>query len=420
MKHLTTFLVFWLVIIAALPGLAKPPRAGEKVQRVLSLLRDRSIQAPRYDGLVRAARDGALREWKQRGGQELDLPLEQLLEQHPELEEAALRAAVEQLHDHYSTYLSADDFAQLLESLEADSSGGVGLYVVEDASASDGLLVLDVAEGSPAQKAGILVGDVVLAVNGKGSHELGVNAVRSMLGGQPGTAVALRMRRQEGRREVSLQRQRLAESTVSYRLLRGASGQNIGYIRIRVFGNSTPTEVARALKALRTQNLAGMVLDLRNNGGGYLEAAVETCSLLMPAGRRVVSVVTRDGSAVGHDTHSPPGWLFSPPPLVVLVNEHTASAAEITTAALREHRYCQVVGHRSFGKATVQNIIQLDDGSALKLTTARYRTAAGADIDGRGLDPDLIVTGTLTQLWSSTDPQLDQALRLLAPSSAVR
>lgn len=406
----------WVLLWLTLPGLAEP---CEKVERTLRLLQSRHMNRLQEGELMTGALEGARREaerlgleWKPSQGTPAQQVME-LVRRHPQLCDAALRGAVARVGDQYTAYLDQGEFRLLLSSLEADRAGGLGLYVVSDQSAPQGLLVLDVFEDSPASKAGLKVGDVLLSVGSQACNEIGVEATRAGLAGEPGTPVAIAFDRAGATKELTLTRAPLTRPTVYHRLLK-RDGHRLGYVRIRVFGASTAQEFRKALDELRKESVEGLVLDLRNNGGGYLQSAVEVCSNLLPDGQRVVSVVDREGRREYHNTlHC--SQVFRAP-LVVLVNEHTASAAEVTAAALREHHLATLLGHRSFGKATVQRVVQLGDGTALKLTTAHYRTPSDVDINGLGLEPDREVTGTLSQLWAADDPQLKEGLEeLLSP-----
>ncbi|MCA9795157.1 MAG: S41 family peptidase [Candidatus Eremiobacteraeota bacterium] len=416
MKVFRCVLVVWVLLWLSLPGVADP---GEKLHRTLQLLQSRHMNRLQEAELMTGALDGARHEAERLGlvcGPSEGTPGQQVIQlvnQHPELCDAALRGAVARARDQYTVYLDQSEFRLLLSSLEADRAGGLGLYVVSDESVPEGLLVLDVFEDSPASQAGLKVGDVLLNVDGKVCKEVGVEATRAALAGNPGTPVAITFERGSQSRVMTLTRAPLTRPTVYHRLIE-RQGHRLGYVRIRVFGASTAQEFRQALDDLRDSSAEGLVLDLRNNGGGYLQAAVEVCSNLLPDGRRVVSVVDREGRREYHNTlHC--SNLFRAP-LVVLVNEHTASAAEVTAAALRENHLATLLGHRSFGKATVQHVVRLGDGTALKLTTAHYRTPDDVDINGLGLEPDREVSGTLSQLWASDDPQLEEGLsELLSP-----
>jgi carboxyl-terminal processing protease len=325
------------------------------------------------------------------------------------LVEGAVRGMLGML-DASSSYLPPDE-QRAMESLARGTRDGVGLDLAAD---PDGLRVLDPLPGSPAEKAGLRKGDLVVSVDGAPLAGIDPAVGSAMLRGSPGSTVTIEVERPgEGPRTLTLERARVAVSSVSAAPL--APGL-IG-LRISEFSASTAAEVARALAdAARSAPLEGAILDLRGNGGGLLDAAVEVADQFLEPGP-IVSARGRAADA-SFEREATTGDLLRGAPLVVLVDGATASAAEVLTGALQDRRRATVVGARTYGKGTVQTVLPLARGGALKFTTARYLTPAGRAIDGAGIEPDLAVAAAPSP--AEPDPPLARALAALEAARAAR
>jgi carboxyl-terminal processing protease len=297
----------------------------------------------------------------------------------------AIRGMVATLDPH-SSYLDPEEL-RVLSSDTAGRFGGVGVEI----DVRDGwLTVTGCFEGGPAERAGLLPGDQFLAIGGRGARDLPIDEAVRLMRGEPGTEVRARLRRPgvEAAVEVTLRRELIRVQAVTARLL----GDGILYVRLRAFQETTAAELRRALdRAIveREGGVRGLVLDLRDNPGGLLEQAVLVSDEFLGRGV-IVSTRGRGGQQLdevsARDAGTRPDW-----PIVVLVNGFTASAAEIVAGALQDHRRAVILGTRTWGKGSVQNVIELPDQSALKLTIARYYTPSGRSIQAEGIEPDVLV-----------------------------
>jgi carboxyl-terminal processing protease len=301
------------------------------------------------------------------------------------LMENAVRGMVEGL-DAHSTFLDAAEYEQLRAST-AGSYPGIGIEVNR---VPDGLAVLRPIEDAPAARAGVLAGDLIVAIDGDDLGRLGHDDAIDRLRGSAGTQVRIRVRR-DGSPEpldFNLERRQVEVHSVAHGLLQ----PGYGYVRIRQFSGTTATDLATALRELvAAAPLAGLVLDLRNNPGGVLDAAVEAADFFLDAGNIVSASGRGRDSAFRLDAS--PGDLTGGAPVVVLLNGGSASAAEILAGALRDNGRATLVGRRSYGKGSVQSLMPLSDGGAIKLTTSRYFTPSGASINEKGIEPDLPFAG---------------------------
>ncbi len=297
--------------------------------------------------------------------------------------EGAVRGMVDTLDPH-SSYLNPEEYA-LLESDTTGQFGGVG---VEIDARGDYLTVLAPIPNSPATRAGVRAGDEILEIEGHNARGISVDdAVRRMRGPSGSHVhVVFRRRGQADPIRLDLVREIVHVASVESRML----PENVGLITLRSFQEHSSDEVTRALDRLTREaggRLRGLVLDLRNNPGGLLDESVFVADEFLRDGV-VVSTRGRDGSARdearAHAAGTRPDF-----PIVVLVNEYTASAAEILAGALQDHHRALIVGMRTFGKGSVQTVIDLPDGSALKLTIARYYTPSGRSIQAQGIAPDV-------------------------------
>lgn len=299
----------------------------------------------------------------------------------------AIRGMVEALDPH-SSYLDREE----LRILQDDAEGryaGIGTEI----DARDGWLTVSaVLEGSPAERAGIRPGDRFLAIEGLPARDLPLDEAIRRMRGEPGTRVRVSLRRANVERSIEreLTREMVAVRAVDARVLEG----QLVMLRLRVFQDTTGSELHRALDEATAAcasrgGIAGLVIDLRDNPGGLVSAAVTVADELLEGG---VIVQTRGrGERVLQTEHAARSGTRPRFPIVVLVNARTASAAEILAGALRDHKRAVIVGQRTFGKGSVQNIIGLPDGSAIKLTTARYYTPLGHAIQARGIEPDIAI-----------------------------
>jgi carboxyl-terminal processing protease len=297
----------------------------------------------------------------------------------------AIRGMVATLDPH-SSYLDPEEL-RVLSSDTAGRFGGVGVEI----DIRDGwLTVTGCFEGGPAERAGLLPGDQFLAIGGRGARDLPIDEAVRLMRGEPGTEVRARLRRPgvEAAVEVTMRRELIRVQAVTARLL----GDGILYVRLRAFQETTVAELRRALDRAATEReggVRGLVLDLRDNPGGLLEQAVLVSDEFLARGV-IVSTRGRGGQQLdevgARDAGTRPDW-----PIVVLVNGFTASAAEIVAGALQDHRRAVILGTRTWGKGSVQNVIELPDQSALKLTIARYYTPSGRSIQAEGIEPDVLV-----------------------------
>ncbi|MFO0563865.1 MAG: S41 family peptidase [Polyangiales bacterium] len=299
--------------------------------------------------------------------------------------DGAIRGMVNTLDPH-SSYLSPDDYALL----EADTSGQFGGVGVEIDARGDFLTVLVPFAGSPAQRAGVRAGDEILEIEGHDARGMDVDEAVRQMRGRPGTRVRMTLRRRGQTQpiRVELTREVIHVNSVESRLL----PESIGYVSIRSFQDRTSDEVSRAIDDLTRQSngrLRGLVLDLRFNPGGLLDEAVFVADQFLREGV-IVSTRGRNGQAQD-EARARAAGTRPDFPMVVLVNGYSASAAEILAGALQDHHRAMIVGQRTFGKGSVQSVIDLPDGGALKLTIARYFTPSGRSIQAQGIAPDVMV-----------------------------
>ena len=304
-----------------------------------------------------------------------------------DLFEGALNGMVGRLDD-YSAFLTRSEAPQFEESLDGEY-GGVGIELALEGQEKQ-LTVVSPLMGTPAYKAGILAGDKIMAIDGRGTQNLALKDIVRLLRGKPGAEVALSVRRpgREGALDFRLTRARIQTDSVlgdarnpdgSWDFLLPGP-ERIGYVRIAAFGKTTVSEFEAALKWLTERNCQGVILDMRNNPGGLLNSGEEICDLFVPAGAVIVSTRGRDARERNRYEATGRGP-YQKLPLVVLVNDKSASAAEIVAACLQDHGRATVVGERTWGKGTVQNVIPLEGGkSLLKLTIASYWRPSGKNI----------------------------------------
>jgi carboxyl-terminal processing protease len=305
-----------------------------------------------------------------------------------QLMDNALRGVVSGL-DEYSEYLDADQYADMQASTRGHYTG-IG---VEVAATQRGLEVLRPLADSPASRAGLRRGDLIVRIDGRAVADDADEAIERMRG-PSGSQVRLSVHRDEPRETLDLAVERADVD------LRSAEGlmlePGFAYLRVSAFNENTGEELDAELRRLSDpgaagEPLRGIVLDLRNNPGGVLEAAVEVADQFLDSGVIVTAMGRTDEARFRLE--ATPGELAAGTRMAVLVNGGSASAAEIVAGALQDHSRALVVGRRTYGKGSVQTVIPLDDGRALKLTTSHYATPSGVAIDGRGVEPDVTLAG---------------------------
>jgi len=299
----------------------------------------------------------------------------------PRLERRSVNALLEGLDDPYTFYLDPDQYAQL----QRDTEGvffGVGLNVRP--GEGGGAVVTGVYDDSPAQRAGVRTGDVIVEVDGRDVRRSPLEAIVRAIRGPEGTEVRVGIRRgAEPVRRLTLRRARIRVPVVTSRVIT-SGGRRVGYVRLAEFDRGAGGQLREAVEGLRGRDVAGIVLDLRGDPGGLVDEAVEVSGVFLPRGSDVVTI---EGLHRGRTTLRTDDRPATDLPLVVLVDRNSASASEIVGGALRDNDRARLVGTRTFGKALVQTTRPLRNGGALRYTSARYRTPDGLDINRRGLQP---------------------------------
>jgi carboxyl-terminal processing protease len=319
-----------------------------------------------------------------------------------DLENGAIEGLVNSLADPYSAYMDPEDYQDYVEHHEQGSYVGVGVLL----EPKDGrLIVVHPLEDSPASEAGIEAGDEVTAIDGESVEGRVDGEAAAMIRGDEGTTVVLTIRRGEEEFDMALERRKLDLPIVTDEMLE-RGGRRIGYIRLDQFTLDSGAKVRGSLDRLAGEGAQAVILDLRNNGGGLLDEAVNVASVFIEDGT-VVTVRDRDEH---EDVYEARGDANEDIPLVVLVNGFTASASEIVAGAVKDDGRGELVGSRTFGKGVVQNLRPLSNGGAIKFTSGVYFTPAGTSINDIGIEPDVPAEDIEE---TPEDEVLEQAVRIL-------
>ena len=305
--------------------------------------------------------------------------------------EAAMNGMLQALDPH-SSYLSADDFKEFNDKSQGEF-GGLGIQITSDRGA---VRVISPIDGTPADKAGIKAGDYITHIDGEQVFDMTLNQATKKMKGRPGTKVKLTIISEgEEPRTITLKRDIIKVESVKYeeKTMAGMEddedADKIGYIRISDFGATTAKELNKALEKLEKKDVIGYVLDVRNNPGGYLTAAIDVSDAFLDGGE-IVSTRGRRETDIERN-FATPGDLANGKPVVVLINHGSASASEIVAGALQDNGRALVMGSQSFGKGSVQQQKPLGDGTAIHITIARYYTPSGRSIQNEGITPDVEV-----------------------------
>ena len=295
----------------------------------------------------------------------------------------AIREMLSNLKDPYTRFLDPKEFNEM----KIDTSGeltGVGIQISLD-SDTNKIVVVSPIEGTPAFKAGIIPKDVIVSIDGKSTDGMSIDRAVKLIRGQQGTPVILGVMRRGKLLKISLVRTLIEIHSVTNRLNLAGNKFKVGYIRLKQFNANAAREMSDSIKELEDKNAMGYILDLRGNPGGLLEASVEIARQWIDQGI-IVSTKTRDGIT---DVRMANQTALTQKPLVVLVNEGSASASEILSGAIRDNERGILVGNKTFGKGLVQSVRALSDGSGLTVTIAKYLTPKGTDINKNGIHPDI-------------------------------
>lgn len=329
----------------------------------------------------------------------------------------AVQEALKKLGDPYTRFLDPKQYEALTNQTSGELSG-VGLRMELNAE-TDYLTVVEAIENSPAFIAGIKAGDKILAIDGQKAQGIEVQDASKMIRGKAGTVVTLRIGRQnKSHFDLKLTRANIEVPTVRY-TLKQEGKRRVGYISLREFSSHAADQMQRAIQDLNRQQVDSFVLDLRGNPGGLLHSSIEIARMWLETGS-IVRTVDRAG---GTEDMAANHTSLTKRPLVVLVDGNSASASEILSGALQDNRRAVVVGSQTFGKALVQSVHSLSDGSGLAVTIAHYYTPKGTDISHKGITPDVKIELTQAQeqelatnptlIGTPSDPQYARAIAVL-------
>lgn len=316
--------------------------------------------------------------------------------------DGAMKGIVATLGDRHSTYLTGDEFKMFTEQMTG-SYAGIGVYI---SKADEGVFIAGVMDGSPASEAGLQRGDIIMAIDGKPTAGMALEDVSLAIRGPENTSVVLTIRHDGADADMTLIRRSIHMQTAAGELIEGTY---IGYIRIALFSEDTGREFTEAYNTLRAQGMKKMILDLRNNPGGLVDQAVLVASNFVPKNSVIVSYISSDGKEEQFVADGTDDII----PMVVLVNENSASASEIVAGDVQDLKLGPIIGVRTYGKGTVQGVYPVTKNDAVKVTVAKYRTTNGREVEGKGIEPDIVVP---LQPNDAADYQLEKALEVLQKS----
>ncbi|MBH8572697.1 S41 family peptidase [Nostocaceae cyanobacterium CENA369] len=333
----------------------------------------------------------------------------------------AIREALQKLGDPYTRFMDPNQYQALTSQTSGEVSGiGVRMEVNEKTKR---LTVVEAIENSPALKAGIKAGDEILAIDGKSTLAMKVDDASKLIRGKAGTPISLQLSRMgQNAFNVKLTRATIEVPTVRY-TLRQEGNRRVGYIRLREFSAHAADQMHRAIRDLSVKKADAFVLDLRGNPGGLLQASIEIARMWMDDGGIVRTVNRQGDSEETKANHT----ALTKLPLAILVDGNSASASEILTGALKDNKRAVVIGGQTFGKALVQSVHELSDGSGLAVTIAHYFTPAGTDINHKGITPNIKIDLTDAQerqlasnpnlVGTKSDPQYARAIAALSSNN---
>lgn len=321
------------------------------------------------------------------------------------IQDAIIHGYVAGLKEPYSVYYSAEEAKELFETTSG-TFGGIGVGIQQDRTT--GLITFTtIYKNAPGEKAGFKSGDIVYKVNGEDVSAQDLDTVVSKIRGEIGTTVEITVLRGDSRKEYTAKATRalIENSTVVHEM----KDNKVGYIQITGFEDVTYKQFEKAMTELKSEGMKSLVIDLRNNPGGNLSTVCEMLDLILPKGN-IVSIKDRSGNAQSFSSDSN---TILDVPLVVLINGFSASASEIFAGAVQDYEIGTIVGTTTYGKGVVQNVYQLKDGTALKITSSEYFTAKGRNIHGKGIEPDVKIEYKYDEANPNADNQLEKALEIL-------
>lgn len=343
--------------------------------------------------------------------------------------DGAIKGMVEVLDDPYTNYVDPEYFPFVNQELSG-SIEGIGVIISENENGE--IAIVDVLEGTPAERAGLQAGDIFVGVNGEDVTDLTYLELSSRVRGQAGTTVDLEMKRGDTTVNFTVERARIEIPNVEYGILDG----NIGYLKLAQFSSDARQKIDEALATMDVESLNGFIFDLRDNPGGYLSAAVEIAGLFMDEGvvlseefgdgtRQTFEIRNGQGIQISDNGDertyvNNAGYIGVDIPIVVLVNGNSASASELVSGAWQDNNTVTIIGETTFGKGTVQLQSPLTNGGGLRYTIARWLTPNGEWITDIGITPDIVVSLTETMSETGQDTQLKAALEFLAQQIVER
>lgn len=320
------------------------------------------------------------------------------------------KAMVSGLDDKYAAYYTKDEYKDISEKTKGEFCG-IGAYISQGKN-DNSLKVAGVVKGGPAEKAGIKKGDIIVEVDGENIQGKDSSYAVSKMKGKKGTNVSISVVRKGNKKPITfnIKREVIHDNTVSYKML----DNNIGYISVSAFETVTKKQFKSAVDCLEKKNEKGIIIDLRDNGGGLLDTALDMLDQILP---KKLVVYTKDKNGVAEEYYTKDDKEIKIP-IVILVNGNSASASEVFCGALRDYGKAKLLGTKTFGKGIVQSSFAFRDGTGLKFTTSKYYTPKGINIHGTGFEPDIKVksNGKMTALKESgykVDNQINAALDYL-------
>lgn len=423
-KHLAVFVVLLGLVALARPGASFAEGAVVNLGLIdssVDLVQRESMLEPTTPLLMNGATTG-LRSWlAEQGGRAASGPLrktvpsfkrelQDAMNANPSLSGremlyASLKGMLMPLHETYTRFMTPSEFKHLQARVEGNDESNLGLRIELDAANEKQVTVAEVFAATPAADFDVRPGDQITQIDGRSTSGLGLAQAKDLLCGAAGTSVRLSLLRGHDRVQRTLMRSDVNLPTVTWQKL----SSHVGYIRVHAFSATVAPEIDTALGELEQKGATAYVLDLRDNRGGYVSSAVDLCSRFLPPGAPIMSFVQKHHAPVRYTAYP---TRRARKPLVVLVNERTASASEIVAGALQDQEAATIMGVRSFGKALVQKVIPLADGSAFAISTGKYLTPRGRDLHLHGVTPDVAMTNAPFTAVAA-DAEIQQALALL-------